>query len=662
MITDIKNSLLYNIEWMITKINKTSLLWLKQLNFLACIPIRFVNMLTATRFNAIKHLPDKECLINLIWKNSAVLFLMSLKFPKIRNLISYIQGSPPKNSWMTLLDKLSICKVENLNMLPIFLLQMLLQESISKEKDCKYYWTPAYKKLSENLLLPTETGFAGSDLNCCNNSLPRVEEPSQCLMMKQIRVQNRNLLKTYFQLSTSTVADKWEKEATLPKELVKALKIKMKPSKQQRVILDEWINTSNYVYNKTVETIYKKKQPANFQSLRDLLVTANTKKHNLEYITISNKIKQLGSEKYILKKTLLKIAKTDLPRSRELIQEIIEKESSIKAENAFLRSTAKSLSSQKNDGIHEWELKTPKEVRAGSVNDVCKAIKTGISNLKAGNIKYFRLGFRKRKENYKSAVIPKNFLKNNYGTIQIAPEFFKENCKFKMGKKTIKKHKMLEINYDSRIVKQMNEYWLIVPISVKIQEKTAPVNYCGIDPGSRTFMTSFGNEGCMEYKHNDSKLKIMDAKIKTLKNKPKKTYNRVSKSKIIKIERKKEYLINEIHWKTINHLLKTNDFIFYGNIKSHGIVKNGKNRNLNTSMNNLKFYKFKERLLFKAVERNKQVFLVNEAYTTQTCSNCGSNNKPGCSSVYSCRNCKKKVGRDVNAAKNILMKGIIENL
>ena len=436
----------------------------------------------------------------------------------------------------------------------------------------------------------------------------------------------------------------------------------MKPSQQQRMILDEWINTSNYVYNKTVETIYKKKQPANFQSLRDLLVTANTKKHNIEYITISNKIKQLGAEKSILKKTLLKISKTDLPRSREILQEILEKESIIKTENAVLRSTAKLLSSKKNDGIHDWELKTPKEVRAGSVNDVCKAIKTGIANLKAGNIKYFRLGFRKRKENYKSAVIPKNFLKNNYGTIQIAPEFFKENCKFKMGKKTIKKHKMLEINYDSRIVKQMNEYWLIVPISVKIQEKTAPVNYCGIDPGSRTFMTAFGNEGCLEYKHNDLKIKSLDAKIKMLKNKPRKAYHRVSKSKIIKIERKKEYLINEIHWKTINHLLKTNDFIFYGNIKSHGIVKNGKNRNLNTSMNNLKFYKFKERLLFKSVERNKQVFLVNESYTTQTCSNCGSNNKPGCSSVYSCRNCKKKVGRDVNAAKNILMKGIIENL
>ena len=116
----------------------------------------------------------------------------------------------------------------------------------------------------------------------------------------------------------------------------------------------------------------------------------------------------------------------------------LQREINIRFPKVLEYITAKSLSSQKNDGIHEWELKTPKEVRAGSVNNVCKAIKTGISNFKAGNIKYFRLGFRKRKENYKSVVIPKNFLKNNYGTIQLAPEFFKENCKFKMERKQLR--------------------------------------------------------------------------------------------------------------------------------------------------------------------------------------------------------------------------------
>ena len=42
-------------------------------------------------------------------------------------------------------------------------------------------------------------------------------------------------------------------------------------------------------------------------------------------------------------------------------------------------------------------------------------------------------------------------------------------------------------------------------------------------------------------------------------------------------------------------------------IKSHDIVRKGKNRTLNTSMNNLKFYKFKQRLLFKSIEKGKKV-------------------------------------------------------
>ena len=430
------------------------------------------------------------------------------------------------------------------------------------------------------------------------------------------------------------------------------------------MILDEWINTSNYVYNKTVETIYKKHHQVNFQSLRDLLVTSNTKKHNSEYILISNQIKQFGANKAVLKKELMKLSKTsnNTNHIQELTQQIYNIETTIKNENDRLRAAAKLMDAEKNDGILEWELNTPKEVRAGSVNDVCKAIKTGMSNLKAGNIKHFRLGFRKKTENYKCAVIPKNFIKNSNGVIQLAPDFFKENCKFKMGKNTIKKHKNLEINYDSRIVKQNNEYWLIIPISVTIQEKTAPINYCGVDPGVRTFMTTFGNHGCTEYDFNYRKIQNMDDKIRRLKYGALGKRNRVPKNKIIKCERRKENIINELHWKTINHLLKTHDFIFYGDIKSHGIVKHGKNHTLNTRMNNLKFYKFKQRLLFKATEKNKQVYFVNESYTSQTCCICGSNNKPGNSKIYSCATCNKKIGRDVNAAKNILMKGIMRNL
>ena len=99
-----------------------------------------------------------------------------------------------------------------------------------------------------------------------------------------------------------------------------------------------------------------------------------------------------------------------------------------------------------------------------------------------------------------------------------------------------------------------------------------------------------------------------------------------------------ENIVDELHWKSINDLLKNNDVIYYGDIKSHDIVsnKNNKNKSLKRSFNDLKFYQFKTRLLYKASIENKNVYTINEAYTTQTCSCCGNVYKPECSKIYNC--------------------------
>jgi putative transposase len=171
-------------------------------------------------------------------------------------------------------------------------------------------------------------------------------------------------------------------------------------------------------------------------------------------------------------------------------------------------------------------------------------------------------------------------------------------------------------------------------------------------------MTSFGTNGCNEYEHNESKIKNVDIKIKRMK--VCKKY--VRKQSLWKQEQRKEHYIDEIHWKTIKSLLSCNDVLFYGDIKSHNIVRGNKNRTLNRDTNNLKFYKFKERLLFKASEQRKIVICTKEHYTTKTCSFCGTMNEPGISKLYYCSSCKKRVGRDVNAAKNILMKGLVKHV
>ena len=438
---------------------------------------------------------------------------------------------------------------------------------------------------------------------------------------------------------------------------------------QHKIVIDDWINTSNYIYNKTLEKI-KQGHKINFFTLRDLLVTNNTKKNSNEYKMFDKIILKLKSEKRLIYNKLLKDKS-----SEQLKLNLENKTNEINKINKDRRNSVKKIKSEKNNEIQKWELNTPKEIRAGAVNDVCKAYKTAFSNLKNNNITHFDLDYRKKLNVNKSILLPKNYISINIenNSIKIAPQFLKDNCEFKISKKILKKNcNIIEINNYVRLTKQKNKYFLHIP--VLIDYKINPnihntLNYCGVDPGLRTFLTTFGNNSCYEYKHNKLKLNKLNKQIDSIKSKKheskkherKKKKKRIRKKAFNKRETNKSNLVNEIHWKSINHLLENNDVIFYGDIKSHNIVKHKKYRHINRAFNDLKFYIFKNRLLYKATTKNKYVFCVNEGFTTQTCSSCGYNHKPKASEIYKCTNCNKCVGRDINAAKNILMKGIILN-
>ena len=71
-------------------------------------------------------------------------------------------------------------------------------------------------------------------------------------------------------------------------------------------------------------------------------------------------------------------------------------------------------------------------------------------------------------------------------------------------------------------------------------------------------------------------------------------------------------------------------------------------------------YRFKLRLLQKATEHGKNVIIVNEAYTSKTCGRCGSiHHKLGDKKVFKCPVCDFKTDRDLNGARNILLRNII---
>lgn len=55
--------------------------------------------------------------------------------------------------------------------------------------------------------------------------------------------------------------------------------------------------------------------------------------------------------------------------------------------------------------------------------------------------------------------------------------------------------------------------------------------------------------------------------------------------------------------------------------------------------------------------RGNILYIVDESYTSKTCGRCGNlNNKLGGNKIYKCTNCNLVIDRDINGARNILLK------
>ena len=247
------------------------------------------------------------------------------------------------------------------------------------------------------------------------------------------------------------------------------------------------------------------------------------------------------------------------------------------------------------------------------------------------------------------------------GIIKILPETFGDQCILKISKRNKKKHKHLAIKYNVDIIKHHDSYFIYIVHDEEVNTETAKSkNVSSVDLGLRTFGTVYSinhnTTTISEYIHRKDLLLKLNKKIDLLK--ATKKYFR--KKQYNKIELQKCNIIDATHWAFINDLIKNNDVIYFGDIKSHNIVQNNKIHAINRMFNDAKFYLLKQRLMAKALKHQKCVILTNEAYTTKQCSNCGKiNNNVGAKEIFHCPCCHITTGRDINASKNIMMKGIL---
>ena len=116
--------------------------------------------------------------------------------------------------------------------------------------------------------------------------------------------------------------------------------------------------------------------------------------------------------------------------------------------------------------------------------------------------------------------------------------------------------------------------------------------------------------------------------------------------------KRKDYL-----QKVTTDLVNNYDVIVIEDLKAKNLLKN---HHLAKSISNASWYLFRRMLEYKCKWYGKKLVVVSPNYTSQICSNCGfhSGPKPLKIREWTCPNCGTHHDRDINAAVNILNKGL----
>ena len=198
------------------------------------------------------------------------------------------------------------------------------------------------------------------------------------------------------------------------------------------------------------------------------------------------------------------------------------------------------------------------------------------------------------------------------------------------------------------------EFYLHVTVKKKVELRKEYSSIIAIDMGARWVAVSVAR--------HRSKPKFYGKRIREVRGKYfwlRRKLGREKKLRAIKkIGNKEKRIVNDELHKVAKDIVdeaeKYNAIIAIGNL--NGIRrKNNKGRKVNRKIHSMPFYRLKEYIRYKALERGIAVIEVPEFNTSKQCSKCGSmNTKRPSQGLFICEDCGYQINADVNGAKNIL--------
>jgi putative transposase len=470
------------------------------------------------------------------------------------------------------------------------------------EKGCVKFWNERIEKDLEKLSKRSGNPAKPSDFQYWGGLDSNHSDFPECNWFNIIE-RKGSYANTY---SMKIPTDKFQRESDNDEEeYIKTEKVKLLFNEDQKTKIRKWFGVCRYVYNLCVNELNK---------------------YTILRASLSEKEKKL------------KVNKMSDQKLRELV-----------------------IGTKDHKPLPSWAYEVPADTRNDAVRDAWKAYQAVIT--KRVNGEYCELHFRKKKDKQSITIARPNFRKGTFYPTIMGKVKVKSTGR---GATTINSDGDARISYS-----RFNGYILhkVIKYKAKASENQGHT-VIALDPGVRTFMTAYepnktadiGNGAVIRIARLKNAQRNLLTKMKSVNAKKRKGM----KKAYHKLGRKIQNLTDEMHWKTIRYIMKYDDIIL-PNFAVKGMTKRsnpalGRIRKISkktvSNMLLLQHYKFKMRLINKVkVSIDNRLFIVNESYTSKTCSSCGHEHiKLGSLKQFDCPNCSMSLDRDVNGARNIFMK------
>jgi len=313
-----------------------------------------------------------------------------------------------------------------------------------------------------------------------------------------------------------------------------------------------------------------------------------------------------------------------------------------------------------------WLKEVGYDVRDDAIKDFTTAIKGNHTKLREKTIEKFNMKFRSKKRmKSETFYLRKRWIVQTKNAILLRLPNTKPIVLWS-GKRSWHNPIMMDCKFQRT---NTGNYYLCIPHECGVDNQDPPKNLrvCSLDPGVRTFQTIYDATNCCAYQVAPSDInKIMRlctvldklASHISLSKKSKMRYRmrRVARKLRLRIQN----LVNEVHKQLSKFLASNFDLVIIPKFETSGMIKRCDRKIGSKSVRQMvcwSHYRFRERLLNKCRETRTKVAIVDESWTSKTCSCCGNIDYAlGGNKLYKCKVCGIVMDRDINGAKNILLK------